>query len=559
VRILGLAPGDLLEYRVVTTTSRHPLAPDFWLDHTFDRSGVVSHENFELDVPLFRFEEPPQSFPSTDSDPLGIAPPGPPKFDPYKRPLFGEIRISPATKEASKETVGQGSAAHLLYKWNLNPIDLPKSLAEGEPREPDVMLTTFRSWGLLARRINTTLYPYSRSSDWPDLTEQLRKFRANRPATKSFVQSIYAFISDKIKTVDLPLGSNGYRTRPPREILSSGYGTTEDKAALFLALLPVNLPPCDLLLFTSIDSPASEIPRPSIFSQLIVSVQETSRTYLDLSLEVAPIGVLRSDLRGKPTLILAAPGFGWMNDGDNPEPWRKLPTSLPFPSFQRVNVGASITSEGTLNAKVHYTMRGDNELLLRVAFHQSPKEKWKEVAQLLALSDGFRGKITNVTASDPYATKEPFSVEYEISQPKFVDWGKKPVRIPALLPQLGLPDSAAKPGSGAGTSAIDLGTPLDVDTRLTLHLPAGTSARTPAGTSVERDYATFASKYVANGATVTATRHLNFLLREVQGDRAADYNAFVQAVQGDEAQEFTLERGEVASQQTKPESAAKKN
>jgi hypothetical protein len=140
-----------------------------------------------------------------------------------------------------------------------------------------------------------------------------------------------------------------------------------------------------------------------------------------------------------------------------------------------------------------------------------------------------------------------------------VDWGKKPVRIPALLPQLGLPDSAAKPATGAGTSAIDLGTPLDVDTHLTLHLPAGTSARTPAGTSVERDYATFASKYAANGVTVTATRHLNFLLREVQGDRAADYNAFVRAVQGDEAQEFTLERGEVAGQQTKPENSAKKN
>jgi hypothetical protein len=42
VRILGLAPDDVLEYRVVTATSHHPLAPDFWLDHTFDRSGVTA-------------------------------------------------------------------------------------------------------------------------------------------------------------------------------------------------------------------------------------------------------------------------------------------------------------------------------------------------------------------------------------------------------------------------------------------------------------------------------------------------------------------------------------
>src|SRR2546430_11223404 len=26
------------------------LAPDFWLDHSFDRSGIVSHEIFELDL-----------------------------------------------------------------------------------------------------------------------------------------------------------------------------------------------------------------------------------------------------------------------------------------------------------------------------------------------------------------------------------------------------------------------------------------------------------------------------------------------------------------------------
>src|SRR5260370_26130567 len=143
-------------------------------------------------------------------------------------------------------------------------------------------------------------------------------------------------------------------------------------------------------------------------------------------------------------------------------------------------------------------MRGINEVLLRVAFHQSPKEKWKDVAQLLALSDGFRGKISKGIASDPYATEAPFTVEYEITQPKFVDWSKKPVRIPALLPQLGLPDPPAKPASGAATSAIDLGTPLDVEAHLTLHLPARTTAGIPTETSLDRDYATFASHYQAH-------------------------------------------------------------
>jgi hypothetical protein len=67
----------------------------------------------------------------------------------------------------------------------------------------------------------------------------------------------------------------------------------------------------------------------------------------------------------------------------------------------------------------------------------------------------------------------------------------------------------------------------------------------PTGTSVERDYATFASKYQTTGGSVTASRHLNFLLRQIPADRAADYNAFVRAVQSDEAQEFTLERRDI--------------
>ena len=142
--------------------------------------------------------------------------------------------------------------------------------------------------------------------------------------------------------------------------------------------------------------------------------------------------------------------------------------------------------------------------------------------------------------------------------PKFVDWSKKPVRIPALLPQLGLPDASPNETAGAAASAIDLGTPLDVDTRATMQLPPGTTAHAPAGTSVERDYATFTSKYTVQGpdsagnVTVTASRHVHFLLREVPAARVMDYKTFVHAVQNDEAQDFTLERATSADDPAKP-------
>jgi hypothetical protein len=532
VRILGLAPGDILEYRVVTTTSHHPLAPDFWLDHTFDRSGVVSKEAFEVDLPASRVDV--------------------------------ITHVGRAGAPASKETAGEGDSARVIYHWNWKA---PSQAENSENPEPDVAFSSF-SWDRLSIKLAEKLLPGAvpleglRSFEatqkellrQPEVAVEVktRALELTKQATtdEGKLKAIYEFVSQKIATVDLSIGSTRFSVRPASEVLSSGYATAEDKYVLFSALtaaLNMRARPA-LTGYCN----RNGVPLPSVFTRLLISVgNNKTAVWLDPSLEVAPFAEISTPPKGC-VFVLEREFYAMNSTGHE---WQTISPHLPFASFQHVRVEARLAPEGALDAKVHYSMRGENELPLRIAFHQAPKEKWKDIAQLLALSDGFRGKITNVTASDPYATKEPFTVEYEIVQPNFVDWSKKPVRIPALLPQLGLPDSPTKPATGIGTSAIDLGTPLDVETQLTLHLPAGTSARMPTGTSVERDYATFASKYAASGETVTATRHLNFLLREVQGDRAADYNAFVRAVQGDEAQEFTLERGETAAQPGQPRMA----
>jgi hypothetical protein len=420
-----------------------------------------------------------------------------------------------------------------------------------------VLLTTFASWPDLAARLDS-LRKSSQTTD-DSIEKKVVELTKTISDKNRKAEVLYDFVSKQIKTIDLSPASTGFRPRIAADILSSGYGTPLDKVSLLDKLRYDQASEVHPTFFGATARVSEQLPLPSFLVGLIATVfihgpfitpgpgrgegcDHCGRlVFIDPALEVAPYGMARPELRGKTGLFL---GFlpGEVIDAN---PWRRIPNEIPFASSQRVRVDASLASDGTLKAKVRYSMRGDNELLLRVAFHQSPKEKWNEVAQLLALSDGFRGKITDVTASDPYATKKPFTVEYEITQPKFVDWSKKPVRIPALLPQVGLPDPPARTASGTATSPIDLGTPLDVETRLTLRLPVGTSVHTPTGTSVERDYATFASNYRTTGGSVTASRHLNFLLRQIPAERAADYNAFVRAVQSDEAQEFTLEHRDI--------------
>jgi hypothetical protein len=523
VRILGLEPGDLLEYRIITATTHHPLAPDFWLDHSFDRSGIVSQEIFELDLPA--------------------------------SPNI-QVHVNPDTPANSTEKSGEGDATRTLYRWQrlattAQETTSTDSAKKSDVKEPDVLVSTFGIWTMLSVRLSERLLPgpvpiekvtsYQELSRRPEITpaigsKALEIAKSARTNTEKLEQ-VYDFVSKKIAAVELPLGATGFLPRPAEEILASGYATQEDKFVLFSALSTALQLHASAALTGYCDSKA--LPRPSVFTHLLISASEgKNRFWLDPALEVAPFGMI-SPSPAKCALQLER--FFYVMDSVGHE-WQTVSTRLPFAAIQRVNVEAVLGEDGKLTAKVHYSMRGDNELLLRVAFHQSPKEKWKELAQLLSISDGFRGQVTRVTASDPYATREPFTVDYEITQPKFVDWSKKPVRIPALLPQLGLPDPPAKSSPGAAASPTELGTPLEVETHMALHLPPGTTSTPPTGTSVQRDYATFTSQYFTKGHTVTASRHINFLQRQVAADRGADYNAFLRAVQNDQAQEFTLDR-----------------
>jgi len=496
VRILGLAPSDTLEYRVITTVTKHPLAPDFWLDHSFDRTGVVSQELFELDVPEsarqlehhFNPKTPPTWSEHTEND----------------RQIYHWRRVSTVdTGQVNGPTV----------------------------QEPDVVVTSFQSWEGLADRLYQGFKPPripdpDIAAKASDLAKTVKSTSTNTSEAQAEV--FYQLVSQKIKTVDLPLGATGFRIRSPWEVLKSGYATAEDKYALFAALTnSLGVTQLGFVPVAGIDL-AITPPSPSLFEHLLTLVIWPSfRTWLDLNVEVAPFKLVPLQFRGKKA---------FMSGSLVSDRWRQVDDVLPYQAKQTVSIDASLTPEGKLSARVHYAMRGDNELLLRVAFHQSPREKWNEVAQLLALSDGFRSKIENVSASDPYATKDPFTVEYEISQPKFIDWSEKPVRIPAILPLVGLPDPPAK------SAPIELGTPLDVTTTVTLHLPPGTTVESPAGTAVDRDYAKFSSTYAATGNTLTAARHIQFLLRQLPADRALDYNTFLHAIQNDQSQRFTLFR-----------------
>jgi hypothetical protein len=505
VRILGLQPNDLLEYRVVTTTTHHPLAPDFWVEHSFDRAGIVTHESFELDVPRKLADEKTNGAIALRSTYIG----------------------SPAI------TVPQDKPDRKVYRWNVNNEDGASKAPPEDPSEPDILFSSLADWSSLSARF---------SRMWIEPKEAaLEELKARRLITlgataNGIIRTGYEYVSTKLRTVDLPFGATGFRIRALKEILDSGYATQEEKCGVLAVFEEAAGMQPGILLIGAVAETRRQIVRPSVFLHAMVAARETKHQYaLDPSVEVAPYGVVPPQYRGKPAFRVPA----WFGGDYTDDPWNaSVSEELPFVAKQKVEINGSLNTEGSLSAHVKYRLRGDNELLLRVTFHQTPKEKQKEIAQYLALSDGFRGKVTGVKTSDPYATKEPFEVEYEIAQEKFVDWTKKPVRVPALLPLPGLPESPKKIAAG---EKIELGPPLEIELSGTLQLPPGMTGQAPTGASVKRDYATFASEYSVKENLIHSSRRINFILRDISGDRVVDLNAFLHAVQSDQSQLFTLQ------------------
>src|SRR5262249_49240327 len=160
--------GDSLEYRVVTTTSKAPLAPDFWLDHSFNRTGVVSREVFQIDLPVQR----------------------------------ARLHVNPATP-GKVEKSGEGESARETYLWEVDPSKL--KAVEPDSDAEDIALTSYSSWAQLAQKLFDIQHWYFATKLWSDV-EALTGSREEETSPKF----LYNFVAHKIKTVDLPFAQESF-------------------------------------------------------------------------------------------------------------------------------------------------------------------------------------------------------------------------------------------------------------------------------------------------------------------------------------------------------------
>jgi tetratricopeptide (TPR) repeat protein len=494
ITVPDLAPGVTLEYEIDTRLVTALAPGEFWFDHNFIKNSIALDERLEVSVPKGR-KINLQSSPSTPYDIV------------------------------SKD----GRTIYLWKRSNLTlPSDDESQKQKSRPTEaklPDVQLTTFTSWEAVGHWY--AKLEQGRTNPSPEIRAKTAALIERRTTELEKIQALYDYVSKNIRYVSLSFGVGRYQPHTAAEVFANQYGDCKDKHTLLASMLEAAGIASDAVLISYERKFDPSMPSPAQFNHMITAVPLGKELiWMDATAEVAPFRLLASPLRKKFALVVPSDGNAKVVE---------TPADPPFVSSQHVEIDASVSDLGKLTAHVHYTLRGDTELVLRLAFRRTPETKWKELGQTILTLDGIRGEVTAVKPSDATATENPFQLDIDFELPNYIDWSSKKAKATLPLLSIGLPDPPED-----NTAPVVLGSPLNVVVLLKLELPATDTTQTPISVAVTRDYADFSSSYHFADHTLTAERTLSFKIRELPASRTSDYLAFARAVEADENQALVV-------------------
>lgn len=483
VTVPAMMPGDRLAYEVVTTTENPPAPGQFWFSHRFLSTRPALDEELEVNVPSSRAMH------------IRCAPEFPPQIS-----TSGDRKI---------------------YGWKRLNATPAAGAPEPGVKPPDIVMTTFPSWEALADWL--AAMERSAASVSGDLSSKAESLIAEPKSDAEKIEALYDFVAKQIHLARIPPEQENFQIHGAAKVLSAGYGDELDKCSLLAAMLNHDGFRASLALVPGGEKLDPDLPWPGAVAHAVVHLTAGQDTFwMDPSEDTLPFQLLLPDARGKNALVASTTSKPY---------FAKTPTDPPFPSTQDVDIRGEVTSLGKLTARIRYRLRGDNEFELRTAFERTPPSQWASVAQTMASIDGLHGTVTSATPSDVTDTRNPFTLNFVLVFPDFLDWSRQKSSLPLLLPAFGMPDAPAD-----ATKPIDLGSPLTVTAKLTLNFPANDSPHVPVGAGVKRDYAEYRSEYSAEEHSITAERTLHFTARELPPSARSDYQAFRSAIESDESQ-----------------------
>ncbi len=504
VTVPGLRPGEVLEYDALTVVHTALAAGQFWADYDFDKTNIDLDEEVEVDIPANRSIK-----------------------------LKNKPGMDPKITESGGRRIYRWTSSHLQREDDDNKdkaADRNKDRKKKYDAEHlDIQLTTFASWeqvGLWYAGLER-----DRRAPSPEVRAKAEELTKGLNNDLDKVQALYDFVARNFRYVSLSLGAGRYQPHAAGDVLHNQYGDCKDKHTLLASLLEAEGFHASSALINSSRKLDTDVPSPAQFDHVITMLPMAhEEVWMDTTSEVAPFRLLAYTLRHKEALVIPASGAPHLEE---------TPADTPMPDSELAEIDGKINDIGKLEAHVHYTFRGDEELMLRSIFRRFPESQWQRVVENV---NAGVGEVTNLKISDPAATREAFTMSYDISKPNYLDWSKKKSDLPLPLCQFNLPDlSNADDSNDAATEPLKLGPKAEYEYKIKLQVPAKYSAHAPLPFSLKRDYAQYEATYTLEGNTLQAARTLVVHQDEIPAPRSADYESFRHAVNSDLAQLLSLE------------------
>lgn len=521
VTVPGLRPDDTLECEVKTIFEKPVTPGQFWTQHDFNTLSVVLEEDVDIDIPQNRTVK-----------------------------LKTKPGFDPKITEQNGRRLYHWTSSHLTPTVDAEQKDNDKDKPRQKKKKKaddvaDLQMTTFDSWGEVGRWY--AALEKDRRVPSPEIRAKAQELTKGLTSDLDKTEALYTFVAQNFRYVSLSLGLARYQPHAAADVLRNQYGDCKDKNTLLLALLEAQGLHASSVLINSYRKLDPDVPSPSQFNHVITLVPiGNEQVWLDTTTEVAPFRLLAFPLRKKQGLVIPPTGTPHLQE---------TPADPPAPDRQLEVVEGKVDDTGKLDAKVSISLRGDAELASRMIFRSVPAAKWKTLVE--AMNKPLGGDISNVSVSDPTATREAFAISYDVSKPNFADWSKKKnqLRLPlsSIFPVAVGNDVGESPDATDASAAepFKIGPPNEHTYRLKIDLAPRFRATAPVAISLDRDYGAYQSTYKLESSTFTAERKLVIKLPELPPARADDYRAFRRSVLTDGNQSLVVET-DVADTRTAP-------
>jgi len=512
ITVPGLRPGEVLEYDVVAVIHTALAPGQFWMEHDFEKNAISLDEQLEVDVPRDRSIK-----------------------------LKNNKGMDPKITDKDGRRVYHWKSSHLVREDDDQEDEKPHKRKKTEPEPPAIQLTTFASWQDVGKWY--AALEHDRRVPSPEIKIKVAGLTEGLKTDSDKIQALYDYVSTNFRYVSLSLGAGRYQPHAAVDVLHNQYGDCKDKHTLLEAMLEAAGYRASSVLINSSRKLDPDVPSPSQFDHVITLLpREKEEIWMDTTAEVAPYRLLAFPLRKKQALVVPPDGAGHLEE---------TPADTPTPNVQLEEIDGNISQLGKLSLHVHYTLRGDSELVMRMLFRRVPKPQWHKFVQTMNSMSGLDGEVTNLKVGDPAATREPFEIEYQLAKSNYFDWSKKKSEFPLPLANFALVDADQDADTGPDAEPIKFGAPGETTYRIRIELPAKYAARAPLALTVKRDYAEYQATYKLDSNVFTGERKLLLRERELPVSRTGDYLAFRRAVLSDLMQHVSME-STVAGNPTPP-------